>query len=231
MKKRRCSIDPAQRDKMRQNVANLATIVAAHKARQTILEKVARAEQRAEKAITGGDLDSGGKLNPAKFPNSGLAELTEGDDPVPPAAPPKKKKAKKADEEVTQTVKLFVPVLKANAEEKTVTGVVLQPEIVDAQGDVISAEVIKKAAERFLSSFNRSTKLGLQHKNFSKKFELLQSFIAPTDFVLNSTTVRAGSWVMKVRVVDAGVWKLVKDGKIKGFSIGGKAKVVQLKAA
>lgn len=229
MRKRRSSIDPAQRGKMRQNVANLASVVASHKARQLILESVMKAEQRAEKAITGGDLDNGGKLNPVKFPNSGLAELTEGDDPVPPASPPKK--TKKADEETTQAVKMFVPVIKANNEEQTVTGVVLQPETVDAQGDIISSEVIRKAAERFLSSFNRSTKLGLQHKNFNKKFELLQSFVAPTDFVLNSKTIKAGSWVMKVKVVDAKVWKLVKEGKITGFSIGGKARVVRLKAA
>jgi hypothetical protein len=33
---------------------------------------------------------------------------------------------------------------------------------------------------------------------------------------------------MTVKVLDADIWKKVKDGKIGGFSIGGRAKVVKL---
>jgi len=120
---------------------------------------------------------------------------------------------------------LFVPLLKANKEEQTVTGVVLQPEIVDAQGDVMSADVIRKAAHKFLASYNKATKLGLQHKDFKKRFELLESYLAPQEFVLKERIVKEGSWIMTVRVVDSKIWKKVKDGKITGFSIGGRAKV------
>lgn len=123
---------------------------------------------------------------------------------------------------------LYVPLLKANAEEKTVTGVVLQPEVVDAQGDIMSADVIRKAAYKFLADYNKATKLGLQHKDFKKRFELLESFVTPQELVIKEKTIKEGSWVMTVRVLDSNIWKKVKQGKITGFSIGGKAKVKKI---
>ena len=135
------------------------------------------------------------------------------------------KKASENGETEIVDVTMFVPIHKANAEEQTVTGVVLQPEVVDAQGDIMSAEVIRKAAHKFLADYNRVTKLGLQHKDFKKQFELLESYIAPQELVIKSKTIRKDSWVMTVRVLESKIWQKVKDGKITGFSIGGKAKV------
>lgn len=112
-------------------------------------------------------------------------------------------------------------------EEQTVSGIVLQPEVVDAQGDIMSADVIKQAAYDFLSAINKKTKLGLQHTTFPKgKLALCESYVAPNGIVLGAKTVKQGSWIMTVKVLDAELWKKVKEGKITGFSIGGKAKVV-----
>jgi len=171
------------------------------------------------KTITSADLDESGKLYPAKMPKgSGLLDEKK-----------KPKVVKATDDEVVEK-RIYVPLLKANAEQRTVTGIVLQPEVVDGQGDIIGAEVIMKAAHNFLAAFNKATKLGLMHKDFAKRFELLESYIAPQDLVINDKLVTAGSWVMKVRVKDDKVWKAVKEGKITGFSIGGKAKVVKVAA-
>lgn len=123
-------------------------------------------------------------------------------------------------------------IAKANDEEQTVTGVVLQPEVVDGQGDIMSADVIKETAYAFLARYNQKTKLGLQHSTFPKgKMVLVESYLAPMDFVLGSKTVKAGSWIMTVKVLDKKLWAKVKDGKITGFSIGGKAKVIAAEAA
>lgn len=122
---------------------------------------------------------------------------------------------------------LYTEIAKADAEERTVTGVVLQPEVVDAQGDIISEEVIQEAAEKFLANYNKSTKLGLQHKDFKKRFQLLQSFIVPLDMTIGNVVVKKGAWVIKVKVLDDNVWKAVKNGTVTGFSIGGKARVVE----
>lgn len=191
---------------MARSIADTATVLATHKARVAVIEAI----EQQTKAITATALEDGCKAPPAKESNSGVHELTEGD----------------GVEKV-----LYAPILKANDEQRTVLGVVLQPETVDAQGDIYSEAVVEKAAENFLAKFNKATKLGYMHKNFNKRFELLQSFIAPMDMAIGNKVVKKGSWIMKVRVLDSGVWKLVKEGKIKGFSIGGKAKVAKLTAA
>lgn len=134
------------------------------------------------------------------------------------------------EDAVEMDKRLYSPVLKADDAEKTVTGVVLQPEVTDAQGDIMDAKVIQKAAENFLAAYNRATKLGLMHKKFNQQFELLQSFVAPHGLTINNKIVKEGAWVLKVRVKDAKIWKRVMEGQIKGFSIGGKARVVKLAA-
>lgn len=180
------------------------------------------------KAITSPALDDGGKLKPRQgLPGgSGINPNPK----KPKLVPPKKPVEKEDDATESVEKRFYVPILKKNDEKQTVTGVVLQPEVTDGQGDIMSADVIEKAAETFLAKFNKATQLGLMHKNFAKNFELLQSFIAPHDLVIGGKTVKAGAWVIKVRVKNAKIWAQVKEGKLAGFSIGGKARVKALAA-
>lgn len=135
----------------------------------------------------------------------------------------------KTDDESEDT-NITVTIAKAIDDKQIVIGVVLQPEVVDAQGDIMSAAVIEKAAHTFLANYNKATRLGLQHKVFKGgMFDLVESYLAPMDMSIGSMVVKSGSWIMAVKVLDADIWKAVKDGKIKGFSIGGKAKVQRLK--
>lgn len=123
-----------------------------------------------------------------------------------------------------------VSIAKVDDEERTVTGVVLEPDEVDAQEDTIAAPVIKKAAENFLAEFGRAdgTRLGLMHKQFGDVgFELLQSFVTEKAMKIGKQSVKKGSWVMKVRVKSDALWKAVKAGRLTGFSIGGVAVVVE----
>ncbi len=138
-------------------------------------------------------------------------------------------KAEAKDEQPESVAKrLFIPIVKTNHEEQTITGIVLQPEVVDAQGDIMSADVIRKAAHKFLADHNRVTKLGLMHKDFKKHFELFESFIIPIDLVIGDRQVKAGSWIIVVHVLTKKIWDQIKSGKLGGFSIGGKAKVAKL---
>ena len=135
------------------------------------------------------------------------------------------------DEQNDVKKSIVVNIAKAVEEQQTVTGVVLQPEVVDGHGDIMSADVIRDTAFKFLAGFNKTTKLGVQHSVFKKgQLELVESFIAPMDMVLGSKTVKGGSWVMTVRVLDKKIWAKVKAGQITGFSIGGIAKVIPVAA-
>jgi len=121
----------------------------------------------------------------------------------------------------------YIPICKSNEEEQTITSVVLQPEVVDAQGDIVSQKVIAKAAHNFLADYNARTTLALMHKDFSPQFELYESSIMLDDTVIGEKTVKKGSWLMVVHVLDDEVWKQVKTKKFTGLSIKGKARVVR----
>ena len=162
------------------------------------------------KAITADTLANSGKLAPASLPGG-------------------KSGIKPEDEDEEKVVKgLYTEILKANADEQTVTGVVLEPETTDAQGDIYDQQVIRSAAHDFCSNHNVNSKLGFMHKDFKRDFELYESWITPQEVTVSDKVVKAGSWVITVKVNDPSVWKMVKEGKIKGFSIGGKAKVKKL---
>lgn len=170
------------------------------------------------KVIGEGDLASSGKKNPASLGSSGILSEEE-----------KKEDLELEEKDVNKNI--FIPIVKANSEERTITGVVLQPEVVDAQGDIMDKEVIRKAAHAFLSTYNRATELGLMHKYFgSGDFDLYESWLAPQDVSINSTIIKEGSWILTVYVVKDKIWKMVKEGKLRGFSIGGKAKAKNIKS-
>lgn len=114
--------------------------------------------------------------------------------------------------------------LKAESEKRLVTGIVLQPEVVDAQNDIISADEIESAAHAFLKDYNKRNELGLMHKVFGDLgVALVESYIAPAPLALGGRQVRKGTWIMTVKVHDDELWGLVKKGKLTGFSIGGVA--------
>jgi hypothetical protein len=177
------------------------------------------------KVIDVDTISDSGKAAPASLGGSGIKDLTLKEDEDEMI-----EEGEEGEESVSKSI--YVPLLKANNEERTVTGVVLQPEVVDAQGDIMSADVIRKAAHRFLSKYNKATKLGLMHKYFGNLgFELYESWIAPQSVVINGTTVKEGSWIMTVYVSSDKIWKLVKSGKLTGFSIGGKARAKKISNA
>ncbi len=119
-----------------------------------------------------------------------------------------------------------IPLLKGAdpADERFVFGVVLEPETVDAQGDVYSADEVRKAAHRFMEEYRG---LGLQHQlRVNDQVKILESFIAPVDFGVGDVAVKKGTWLLAVRVLSDALWARVAEGSLTGFSIGGSARKV-----
>jgi DNA adenine methylase len=109
-------------------------------------------------------------------------------------------------------------------DERFVLGIVLEPEVVDAQGDIYSPEEIRKAAHLFMQEFGG---LGLMHRmQVNDQVKVLESFLAPTDFELGGLPVKKGTWMLGVRVLSDALWEQVKSGALTGFSIGGSARRV-----
>lgn len=106
-------------------------------------------------------------------------------------------------------------------EERFVFGVVLEPDVVDSQNDTYSAEEVRKAAHRFMEAH---AQLGQQHTTIvTGKLKILESYVAPVEFKVGEEVIKAGTWMLAIRVVDDGLWSMVKAGSFTGFSIGGTA--------
>jgi site-specific DNA-adenine methylase len=111
-------------------------------------------------------------------------------------------------------------------EKRLVTGIALEPNETDAQGDWIKAEAIEKTAHDFLRNYNKTTGMGLMHKAFGDiGIELVESSIAPFDYKVGVKPVKKGSWVVTVHVSSDKRWEEVKNGTLTGFSVGGLATV------
>lgn len=107
-----------------------------------------------------------------------------------------------------------------------VLGPVLIPEVVDQQGDIISAEEIAKTAHDFMQD---SQTAGLLHKVMlgTRDAAVVESYVAPCDMMMKNregddVMITKGTWMMGTRVYNEEIRDLIKSGKLTGYSIGGK---------
>jgi DNA adenine methylase len=112
-------------------------------------------------------------------------------------------------------------------EERYVLGIAMEPDEVDTQGDTQSAQEIRKAAFAFMEAYRGggdAGHMGLMHKQIvDDKLAILESYIQKSDEDLGGEKIKAGSWVVAMRVIDDELWEQVKNGDLTGFSIGGTA--------
>lgn len=124
--------------------------------------------------------------------------------------------------------KTIVNIQKAN-EERIVYGIVLEPETIDAHNEIIDAKTIRTAAHLYMEFYQQK---GFQHgksskyPKFPKGLRLLESYVAPINMTVNGKKIKAGSWVMAMRIDHDNLWEDVKNGLVTGFSIDGLAKVI-----
>jgi DNA adenine methylase len=114
-----------------------------------------------------------------------------------------------------------LPIIKVDSTERFVLGVVLEPDVVDAQNDIYSASDIRKAAHGFMQS---SQVMGHMHQwRVNDKVKILESYLLPSDCQFNDLWLRKGTWMLGVRVLDDALWDAVNRGELTGFSVGGSA--------
>ena len=111
------------------------------------------------------------------------------------------------------------PIFKADEERRLVYGVIAESDMVDAQGDVMSARTIEDMAHDYMI---RSRKFDDRHNWKQVAAMLVESWIVREDTNLFGQLVKAVSWVIGVKVFDDVIWQKIKSGVYKAFSIGGK---------
>lgn len=116
-----------------------------------------------------------------------------------------------------------LPVAKATNEElRQVTYVAMIPDHTDLHGDFTSAEEVRKAKESFNGSLQKAN---LFHLVMTDTFDIIESYLAPTDFALGDNFVKKGTWLVTLQVYDDDLWELIKSGDINGVSIGALANI------
>ena len=109
-----------------------------------------------------------------------------------------------------------------NEELKQVTYVAMLPDSTDLHGDFTSIDEVRKAKESFNKSLQQAN---LFHLMNTDAFGVIESYIAPSDMILNSIAVLKGTWLMTLQVHDNSLWELIKSGDVNGISIGAMAEV------
>jgi hypothetical protein len=106
-----------------------------------------------------------------------------------------------------------------------ILGIVASPdEKPDIDGDVFDKEAIKEACHDYNVEFRQialhhGIRLGLGEAM------LLESYTAPSDFTIKNgdktITVKEGTWLQRWRILNEGLKEEIKQGKLKGLSLGG----------
>lgn len=106
-----------------------------------------------------------------------------------------------------------------NTELMQVTYVAMLPGV-DLHGDLVTLEEIRLAKESFNKSLMRAN---LFHLTMTNSFEIIESYLAPTDMTLNSNPVLKGTWLTTLQILDESLWEMIKNDEITGVSIGATA--------
>ncbi|AKC65580.1 MULTISPECIES: XkdF-like putative serine protease domain-containing protein [Bacillus] len=112
-------------------------------------------------------------------------------------------------------------IVKADDAQRLVYGIVYEPNVADAHGDYMTPEEIEKAAHGFLKDAREIDK---QHDFQGGVGEVVESYIAPSDFEMGDEVIKKGSWVLVTKASDE-IWEQIQKGEITGYSMAGTADI------
>jgi hypothetical protein len=102
-------------------------------------------------------------------------------------------------------------------ENRLVTGVVYKPNELDTQREWGPPDELEKAARWWME---HSQATGVRHVRRAEA-RVTQSYIAPQDITIGNRLVKAGSWIVELRILAKRLWQEIKTGVYNAFSMGG----------
>ena len=109
--------------------------------------------------------------------------------------------------------------VKVEQEQRLVTGIVIEPEVEDTYGDIISPYEIEKAMIRFME---KGAEIRVEHKADSRpEVAIIENWIEREGRVIGEQFIKAGTWLMTTKILDDEVWEKVKSGELTGYSFRG----------
>ena len=126
--------------------------------------------------------------------------------------------------ESTPTFEKAIPILKVDDEKRIVTGIVYEPDVLDAHKEFMTAEEIEKSAHQFLKDYRNIDK---QHDFVAGQADVVESWVAKEAGKLGDQDIVKGTWLISVHVDDDDTWGEIKKGELTGFSMGGVGERVE----
>ena len=102
-------------------------------------------------------------------------------------------------------------------ENRLVTGIVYKPNELDTQREWAPPGELEKAARWWME---HSQATGVRHVRRAEA-RVTQSYIAPQDVTIGNRLVKAGSWIVELRILAKKLWQEIKNGVYNAFSMGG----------
>ena len=113
-------------------------------------------------------------------------------------------------------------IVNKDTKRQIITGIVLEPNTEDLQGEKEAPEVIEDAFLRWSEYFDA---ISIGHTDpAGETVRIVEKWIARSDFAIGKQSVKKGSWLLSLRIKDPVLWAQIEAGEITGFSIGGTAK-------
>lgn len=141
-------------------------------------------------------------------------------------ATPAKKEAEPAPAQAAvqpEEAKKSVVIVEKAEDKQLVWGVILRPNVADADGDIYSPEEVEAAAHRYMEKTGGTADWLHQVELDKSEAVMVESFIAPVSFTWPNSgfEVLAGDWIGAMHIINPNMWAAVKSGRISAFSING----------
>lgn len=112
---------------------------------------------------------------------------------------------------------LYVPIVRRDAVEQKVWGIVLAPDVEDEDGHTVDADEIERVAHRFMEM---SRAIDVEHGGVYPDIVPVESFIVRAPgYVLNGVEVPVGAWVLASHIKSPEIWARVESGELCGYSL------------
>lgn len=111
-----------------------------------------------------------------------------------------------------------------DAERQIAVGVAMVPDSVDTDGDFERPATIQRLSEGYMERLAANdADSGIMHAVFpgTNTISHVENRVLDDPEIIGDTEYPAGTWVVGKRVKDDAIWKLVQNGTLSGFSIGG----------
>lgn len=142
---------------------------------------------------------------------------------------------------IRKRIEGFAPLIKIDEDEHVVKMIVLEPEVVDNYGHLVSGEEIRNAMFMWMEHYRNCEVMHRDRagnlfpleerilhpddevwkQGWNEEFAILECYQAPMDYFEEDQVVRKGSWILTLRIKNDEIWQKIKNKELTGASIGG----------